>query len=989
MIPKISRGQKLGGLLVYLFGPGDANEHKDRHIIAGSPTLMRTEWLRNFDGPADDRLSRDAALAIAREIEIPRRLYGTQARMRAKPVAVGARGRGVDVVEPAGKGEPGEMRDAPVWHCILSLEPGEDLDDARFGQLAEDFMEKMGFTGTPDGKRAQARWVAVRHGKSGATGDGQEHIHIAASLIREDGSRVNTFDYGPGKPKGDRPRAQQVANELEHAYGLRVLGSRERGRGISGDSRAEIERAARIGAPESERERLRRLVRAAATGTDTEAEFVKSLRESGISIKPRYGQGDTSEVTGYSVRFRRDGAEVGPWLGGGKLAGDLTLTALREQQWNDSATARDEALAVWRNDSTRRGRRVDRAADDPQMWRQAATEIGQWRQAMAQVPYEDRAQWAWMAGQAAGVFASWSEVLEGDQPGVFAAAHKELMRSAQVPAASQRYRPRNPGATGLGGIARVLLEETFRDNSPLSRMRPHRGEDVLADVAAIIIVALLLLLLLAIAIAAEIARAHRARGELDVAVAIEQATRYSMEPVRADWEAVLTERRYRFDRDAADVFAAAAGRRSEKALDALLSQAEKVTAVDGRDADSVAALGAERLAELTAAAEELVPGVVDAQAWPVLRARLAAAEVDGRDAIAELTAAVELRELGSADDIAAVLIWRLDQLDTIARVESKATTEKAETSTGDTPPTIGGRGRDALAAAKGPLTPPAEQSQPSVRRKYYTEMSEDEREMARMRSVVDAGFARHDLAPETWNDARLTWELKHRSTEVKLLADEIESRRREGGPNAQAAIADNAVFAARAEKILAAQKAEQEAKELEREKAKLEREKARLQQQLEETSKFKPVARKRFQDEIDTIDKRLDEVVTPATEKARESADAAAEATGRPEYEWSSDLHAAQPRQQQILLKAATATDERALKDDENYLFRLQRNISRIEREHARREALTPEQRAAEEQAPRVARRRSTAREAGTSLPEMPPTLGHQQDRGRDYGPEL
>ncbi|OBB36549.1 hypothetical protein [Nocardia sp. 852002-51244_SCH5132740] len=988
MIPKISRGQKLGGLLVYLFGPGDANEHRDRHIVAGSPTLMRTEWLRNFDGPADDRLSRDAALAIAREIEIPRRLYGTQARMRAKPVAVGARGRGVDVVEPAGKGEKGEMRDAPVWHCILALEPGEDLDDARFGQLAEDFMERMGFTGTADGKRAQARWVAVRHGKSGAAGDGQEHIHIAASLIREDGSRVNTFDYGPGK-KGDRNRAQQVANELEHAYGLRVLASRERGGGISGDSRAEIRRAQRIGAPESERERLRRIVRAAATGTDTEAEFVKSLRELGISIRPRYAQGDTSEVTGYSVRFRRDGAEVGPWLGGGKLAGDLTLTALREQQWNDSATARDEALAVWRTDSARRGRQVDRVVDDPQMWRQAATEIGQWREAMAQVPYADRAQWAWMAGQAAGVFASWSEVLEGDRPGVFAAAHKELMRSAQVPAASQRYRPRNPGGAGLGGIARVLLEETFRDDSPLSRMRPHRGEDALADVAAIIIVALLLLLLIAIAIAGEIARAHRARGELDVAVAIEQATRYGMEPVRANWEAVLTERRYRFDRNAADVFAAASGRRSEKALDALLTQAEQATTIDGPDTDSAAAqLGAQRLAELTAAAEELVPGVADAEAWPVLRARLAAADLGGRDAIAELTAAVELRELGSADDIAAVLIWRLDQLDTIAKVESKAA-EKVETSTGDTTPTIGGRGRDAVAAANGPLTPPAEQSRPPLRRKYYTEMSEDEREMARMRSVVDAGFARHDLAPETWNDARLTWEIKHRRAEAKLLADEIEARRREGGPHTRAAVADNAVFAARAEKILAAQKAEQEAKELEREKARLEREKARLQQQLEETSKFKPGARKRFQDEIDTLDERLDEVVNPAVAQARESADAAADATGRHEYEWSSDLHVAQPHQQRARLKAAAATDERALSEDDNYLYRLQRNLARVEREHARRESLTPEKRAAEEQAPRVAKRRSTSRETGPSLPGVPPTLGHQQDRRRDQGPEL
>lgn len=990
MMPKISRGQKMGGLLVYLLGPGEHNEHRDRHIVAGSSMLLRAEWMRNFDGPGDQQASRDAALEVAHEIEIPRQLYGTQVRMRAKavPVGVGARGegveRGLDVVEPVGKGEKGELRDAPVWHCVLALEPGEDLDDERWAALANDFMERMGFAGTADGKVAPARWAAVRHGKSGEKGEGQEHIHIAASLVREDGRKVSTFDYGPGKAKGDWKRAQQVCNELEHAYGLKVLASREQGNGgLSGDSRAEIERAKRIGAPESERDRLRRLVRAAATATDTEAEFVQSLRESGISIAPRYEKGGTSEVTGYKVRFRRDDAEVGPWVGGGKLAGDLTLTALREQQWNDSASAREDALAVWGNDSARRGRQVDRAVDDPQVWRQAAAEVGQWRAHMAQVPHGDRAQWAWMAGQAAGVFAAWSEVLEGDKPGVFAAAHKELARSAQVKFASQRYQPAQSYSAGLGALTRVLFEETFRGNSPVRRAR---SGDTVGDVAAVILVALLLLLLLAIAIAGEIARAHRGRGQLVRAVAIEQATVYGLDPVRANWHSMLEERRYQFDRDAADVFAAAAGRRSEKALVALL---DRVTSADpvaaDRDSDRGAEqLGAQRLAELTAAAEDLVPGVSAAQAWPALRAKLAGAEVDGRDAIAELSAVIALRELGTADDIASVLIWRLEQFDAITAATG-ATAPDAEPTN---PTRAGGRGRAALKAAKGPLTPPSKEALPRRKPVYYTELSSHDQEAARAMAIGSAGFAADDLQPSTWSDARLTWELTHSSAEVRLLADDIEARRAHGGPRTQQARADNATFAAQAAKIPAAEQAEQTARALETEKRALKVQDQRLREQLEATPKRKPLARKKLQDKLDATIADLAEL-TPEVTEARMVADAAAEAVGVPADEWADVRRRAHPRQQQWLLNTATEKDQISLSEDETHLYGLQRNLSRIDREHARREAMTPEQRAAAERAPRVAKRRSIAFDHDTSSPPMqrPPSLGF--DRGRDQGPEL
>lgn len=83
-----------------------------------------------------------------------------------------------------------------------------------------------------------------------------------------------------------------------------------------------------------------------------------------------------------------------------------------------------------------------------------------------------------------------------------------------------------------------------------------------------------------------------------------------------------------------------------------------------------------------------------------------------------------------------------------------------------------------------------------------------------------------------------------------------------------------------------------------------------------------------------------------------------------PADEWDEVLRRAHPQQQQWLLETATETDQRSLSEDERYLRGLRRDLARIETEHARREAMTPEQRAAE-RARRVAKRRSVIQLAG------------------------
>ncbi|WP_328410801.1 MobF family relaxase [Nocardia sp. NBC_00403] len=72
------------------------------------------------------------------------------------------------------------------------------------------------------------------------------------------------------------------------------------------------------------------------------------------------------------------------------------------------------------------------------------------------------------------------------------------------------------------------------------------------------------------------------------------------------------------------------------------------------------ALGADGLEQLDTAAETLRPNLTDSPAYPVLRQHLATIALSGRDPIAALHAAASARELDTADDVAAVLDWRLD-----------------------------------------------------------------------------------------------------------------------------------------------------------------------------------------------------------------------------------------------------------------------------------------------------------------------------------------
>ncbi|MEL7978375.1 relaxase/mobilization nuclease domain-containing protein [Isoptericola sp. F-RaC21] len=440
-MPNVVRGQRMAGLMTYLVGPGRANEHTEPHLVAGDPALMA--W------HDDAELGRDAAFAIARHLDRPRTAF--------------------DV----------DVNGGHVWHCSLSLRADEGaLTDEQWSAIATDFVRAMGFDDN-EGTKAPCRWVGVRHGVSK---NGNDHIHLVVNLVREDGTKASVHN--------DFRRAQAATRALEVKHGLEELESTRAERATRGydpaereaqaraRARAKFERArttagtkgpvwqqldgedrrARIAAElrtDQPRYLLSLKVRGAAAASGSEAEFVRRLRRNGLIVRPRFADGRTDVVTGYSVAERPTAGERPIWYGGGNLGRDLTLPRLRDS-WPDTPTGASEAAAEWT--AAKRGRRVvapgaEAREPDPEMWAKQSAELSELVQRLRSVDVNDRDTWATVARQSAGALAAWSNAVE-ETPGDLAAAADALSRSAQT--YTRTVRPDKARTVAISGAAMLL-----------------------------------------------------------------------------------------------------------------------------------------------------------------------------------------------------------------------------------------------------------------------------------------------------------------------------------------------------------------------------------------------------------------------------------------------------------------------------------------------------------------------------------------------------
>jgi len=332
VITKMQRGTRTRGLVEYLFGPGRAEEHTNQRIVAA--------WEPAWEGITHpDEVQR--ALLTA-EVDAP--------VMRMPEVA-----------------KPAEH----VYHVSISNH-GEDrnLSDEEWATVARAVADKLGLSGTDT--EEGARWFAVHHGA--ASGD-RDHIHFVATLVREDGRGIYL--------NKDKLALREVAKEMQARFGLEVR-TREPGAGARELSRPELAATLQAGeqrdqqpvapsrhsdveqqqpdrggeegvAPEPvapvevPRRRLERAVRAAAAAASTEAQWLARLGELGVEVAPRWARG-ADRVVGYRVALTdlptQQAGSKAVWFGGGKLAHDLTLPALRAG-WTDG-----DPVTAWRRAST-------------------------------------------------------------------------------------------------------------------------------------------------------------------------------------------------------------------------------------------------------------------------------------------------------------------------------------------------------------------------------------------------------------------------------------------------------------------------------------------------------------------------------------------------------------------------------------------------------------------------------------------------------------
>ncbi|MDQ1060739.1 hypothetical protein QFZ23_004704 [Arthrobacter globiformis] len=433
MIPNITRGSRMSGLLLYLASTDTdktKNAHTDPHLVAGDAAIMA--W---YD---DGVLDRDDAMAIAKHLDQPRKAFGIevlQKDFRWDPVKKMRVANG--------------HKHADVWHCSLSLRAEEGaLTDQQWGDIANDFVDAMGFTAASG--KAQCRWVAINHGTSE---NGNHHIHIAVSLVREDGTKASTH--------GDYKRAQQTCRELETKYGLEELASVHATRGYDRAEKATAVRDDR----EMHRASLARKVRASASASATEAEFVRRARDTGLLVRPRYAKNTTDVIVGYSVAERPKAGKRPIWFGGGTLASDLKLGALREE-WMDSPHLATEAAAEW-NAAARNKRKVSKtgpenATPSAAVWVEYTRNATALADQLRTIPRDDHATWAKAAREVSGAFAAWSYRLEAT-PGPLAATAAELSRTAQLRAPRQHGKP--VALPSIAGTAMLFMAVSSKNKT--------------------------------------------------------------------------------------------------------------------------------------------------------------------------------------------------------------------------------------------------------------------------------------------------------------------------------------------------------------------------------------------------------------------------------------------------------------------------------------------------------------------------------------------
>lgn len=295
MITKVVHGRRVAGLIVYLMGPGRAQEHVRPRVIA------------SWDG-------RDAGWQ-------PQQLGATEFDRDLGPLIRAMRAPAL----AAGLGEGGQDgKRGHVWHCSVRVAAGDRvLSDGQWAGIARELLDGAGVAPREDA--GGPRWVAIRHA--------DDHIHIAAVLVRQDTARRFW-------PSNDYLRLRESAGRIERRLGLVVTAAAD-GTAARAPGRGEIEKARRTGR-EPARYELARAVRAAAVAAADVNGFMAELERAGYLVRLR--RAPSGDPLGYTVarpgEVTADGEPV--FYSGSRLSADLSLPRLA-QGWAAAGSGSEAA----------------------------------------------------------------------------------------------------------------------------------------------------------------------------------------------------------------------------------------------------------------------------------------------------------------------------------------------------------------------------------------------------------------------------------------------------------------------------------------------------------------------------------------------------------------------------------------------------------------------------------------------------------------------
>ncbi|MDZ8141012.1 MAG: relaxase/mobilization nuclease domain-containing protein [Nostoc sp. DedQUE04] len=216
--------------------------------------------------------------------------------------------------------------DRVVYHASLSLPDNERLDESTWNELANRYLEEMGFDSN--------QYVVYRHSNTE-----HDHIHICASRIRLDNGKIvhDSWDY---------KRSETIIRQLERDYGLQQTQSSHeklsRNPSIGQQKRLEREYEEYINGerptPQERpiKQQLQELIDRATQDKPTMPQLVERLQLQGVEVRHGLTRNGKSKGISYSWNDQKfSGTSLGP---------AYTFPGLQKHKGIDYQPQRDDEL---------------------------------------------------------------------------------------------------------------------------------------------------------------------------------------------------------------------------------------------------------------------------------------------------------------------------------------------------------------------------------------------------------------------------------------------------------------------------------------------------------------------------------------------------------------------------------------------------------------------------------------------------------------------